>query len=111
MSEPLYRAKEIWCWGKTDAAFAEAALGHDLRFQFIVPPKEQAFSYSDLAPGANQAFPLVRRLRYLPGEQNLNLALQEVAGGRVARAYRLRPGAASPAVEACGKDPRVIEHK
>jgi hypothetical protein len=109
MSQTLDHAKEIFYRGKPYATFPEASPGYDLGFEFVA--EEQAFSNSDFAAWTNQAFPLVRSLRHLPSEQDLNLALQEVAGGRVPRAYGLRPRAASAAVQACGKDPRVVEQK
>jgi hypothetical protein len=111
MSQPLDYAKKIVYGSEPYAAFAEAASGNDLRFEFVVFAEEQALSYSDLATWPNQAFPFVRNLRYLPRKQNLNLALQKIAGSRVLRAYRLRPAATSPAEQACRKDPRVIQYQ
>src|SRR5579872_5518192 len=109
MSQPLDYAKKIVYGSEPYAAFAEAASGNDLRFEFVVFAEEQTLSYSDLAAWPNQAFPFVRNLRYLPRKQDLDLSLQEIAGSRVLRAYRLRPGAAaSPAEQTCGKDPRVV---
>lgn len=78
MSQTLDNAKEVIYRCKPYTAFPEAAPCYYLGFEFVA--EEQAFSNSDFAAWSNQAFPIVRSSRYLFGEQDLNLAFQEVVG-------------------------------
>src|ERR1700674_81606 len=119
MPQPLDQTKEICCRRKAYAAFPETAPGHDLCLQFVfvslvlsfIPvSKEQPLSHSNFAPWADQALPFVWFLRYLPGEQYLDPTLEKVVGRRILRTHGLGLRAASPAVKACRKDPRVIKH-
>ncbi len=44
---------------EADATLAEFGAGEDFGLQFIVLAKEESFANTDLAAGANQAFPIV----------------------------------------------------
>jgi len=109
MPQALHQTKEIRCRAKLDAALTEASPGYDFGLQFVFP-KEKALAHPNFAAGADQALPFIWFQRYLPGEQHLDLALEEVTGGWIPRAHGLRFGSASPGIEACRKDPRVIEY-
>src|SRR5215472_4101897 len=67
---------------------------------------------SDLPPGTNQAFPLIRVAPDLAGEEDLDSSLQKVTGRRIAKAEGLRAGAAAMPVEPGREYTRVVEdHK
>ena len=94
---------------EADAAFAEIGAGQDLGLQFVLRAEEEAFSYADLAAGANQAFPIIGNSRELACKQNLDAAVEEITRGRIAWADCLSVGAFAAAVEAGGKDASVVE--
>jgi hypothetical protein len=72
--------------------------------------KEQLLSHANFASRANQALPLVWVLRHLSRKQYFDPALEKVLGCWVARAHGLGLSPASGTVEACRKDPCVIEY-
>ena len=78
--------------------------------KFVVLAEEQLFSHADLSPGPHQALPLVGFARNLPGQEDFDSAPQKISRSRILRAERLRLHAASPAIQARGKDARVVEH-
>ena len=119
MPESFNQTKEVGCRTKAYAALTKTFSSYNLGLQFtpgfiarvwLVPVSEkQLFSHTNLAPWPDQALPFVGILRYLPGEQYLDPALEKVAGRRISRAHRLRFSPAPPAVEACRKDPCIIQ--
>jgi hypothetical protein len=94
---------------EADTALAELGAGEDFSLQFVFLAEEQALADADFAAGTNQAFPIVGIGRELPGEQNLDAAVKEVAGCGVALADGLSAGAFAAAVEPGGKDASVVE--
>jgi len=94
---------------EADAALAELGAGQDIGLQFVLFSEEKAFAYADLAAGTNQALPIVGFGGDLPGEQNLDAAVEEVAGCGIVRADGLSAGAFAAAVEPGGKDAGIVE--
>jgi hypothetical protein len=94
---------------KADAAFSELAAGQDLSLQFVALAEKQTLANSDLAAWANQAFPIVGIFGYLPGQQDLNAAVEKIAGRGIARTDRLCPRSFAAAVEPCRKNASVVE--
>jgi len=94
---------------EADAAFAEIGAGQDLGLQFVLLAEEEAFSYADLAAGANQAFPIVGIGGELASQQNLDAAAEKIMRGRIVRAQGLSVDAFAAAVEAGGKNAGVVE--
>jgi hypothetical protein len=100
---------------KADAALAEFPSAQDLGLQFveiaIALAKEQPFADADLAAGPNQTLPIVGLGGELAGEQNLDAAAEEIAGGRIVRADRLSAGAFAASIEPRWKDAGVVENQ
>jgi hypothetical protein len=94
---------------KADVALAELGAGQNLGLKVVALTEEQVFAYADLAAGANQAFPIVRIGGELAGQQNLDAAVEEVAGRRIVRADRLSAGAFTATIEPGGKNAGVVE--
>jgi hypothetical protein len=90
---------------KTDVTFAKLATGKDLALQFAGFAEKQPFANADLAPGPNQAFPIVGFSGELAGQQNFDAA----AGDGMVRPDSVRAGAFAAAIEPGGKDAGVVE--
>ena len=110
MADALDRGKEIWHWREPDAALPEAASGDDFRLQFVLRSEKQALAHSDFSAGAHQAFPFVGLMGKLAGQKNFDPSAQKIARGGVPCAERLRLFATPSAIEARGKDARVVKY-
>src|SRR5271169_129231 len=71
--------------------------------------EKQAFADSDLAAGADKAFPVVGLGGKLARQQNFDAAVEEIAGGGIVRTDWLSACAIAATVEPCGKDAGVVE--
>jgi hypothetical protein len=94
---------------KADKAFAELGAGQDFGLQFVLRSEEEAFTDSDFAAGANQAFPIVGIGGELAGKENFNTAVEEITRRWIARADSLSANAFSATVEASRKDAGIVE--
>ncbi len=103
-------AKKSGDRSEADAAFSETGPGHDFRLQFVVFAEEQMFSCADLPPGPHQTLPLVGFARNLTGQEDFDSAPQKISSRWILRTQRLGLHAASPAIQARGKDARVVEY-
>jgi hypothetical protein len=77
--------------------------------EFVMLSEKQAFSDADLAAGPHQTLPIVGLGAELASEKNFDAAAEKIAGGGIARAYDLSAGARTAAIEASGKNSRVVE--
>ena len=59
MAQPIKSSEEVRGVLKTNAPLAEFAMGQNLGLQFVALAEVKPFTDADLAPRANQAFPLV----------------------------------------------------
>jgi len=110
MPEPLYRTVKVGGRFEPDAALAKGAARHDLSLQWMVIAKKEPLTNTDLSPGADEAFPIVRIDRHLPCEQDFNPAFEEIFRGRISRADYLSFRPASHTIQTRRKDPCVVEH-
>ncbi len=85
--------------------------GGSLQRLHRVARKVESFSDPDLAPGPYQAFPLIRIVRHLAGQQNFDAPTQKISCRRIVRAQRLGPLSASVAVEPGREHPRIVHHQ
>jgi len=102
--------RALGCRLEADAAFAEFGTGQDFGLEFIVLAEEEALTDTDLAAGADQAFPIVRFGGKLAGEENLDASMEKSAGCGIVLADWLSAGAFAAAIEAGGEDAGVVEN-
>ena len=98
---------------KADAALAEFPAGEDLGLQVrrdCAPPKNRRSPTPILRPGRTRHSQSLGWVESLAGQQNLDAAVEEIAGRRISRADRLSTGAFAAAIEAGGKNAGVVEN-
>lgn len=71
--------------------------------------EEKVFANIDFATGTDEAFPLIRILPELAGEENLDASVKKVAGSGITRTQRLRLKTGTTSIEASGKHACVVE--
>src|ERR1700733_7012657 len=111
VSDPIESCEKIFHRRESDPPFTEFAPGNYLSPQLIRIAEKQSFPDSNLAAGTNQAFPLIRLLRKLAGEEDFNAAAKKVARRRIAAANRLSLKPGTSPVQTRGKDPRVVKNQ
>src|SRR6202161_3733225 len=108
VADLFYKPKKILYRRETDAALAKAAARDHLGLKFIVVSEKEIFSDPDLSSRAQQTLPFVGVGLQLPGKEDFDASVKKIAGGGIARAYRLGTEAAAAAMEARGKDASVV---
>ena len=73
--------------------------------------KVKLFPDPDLPPGPYQAFPLIRIIRHLAGQQNFDASAEKIPRRPVVRAHGLGTLSAAVAVEPCREHPRIVQHQ
>jgi hypothetical protein len=94
---------------KADAALAEFRAGKNLGLQFVTLAEKEVFADGDLTAGADQAFPIVGLRGKLAGQQHLDAAVEEIAGGGIVRTDWLSASACAATVEPRGENTGVVE--
>ncbi|HEY2016183.1 MAG TPA: hypothetical protein VGH38_21920 [Bryobacteraceae bacterium] len=110
MTDLLDRGEEIRCRRETNGTLAELAAGNYLGLKLILLSEKQTLADRDLAPGTNQALPIVGIMPQLAGEQDFNAATKEFARGGVARAQGLRLKTLTASIKPRWKNFGVVEY-
>lgn len=111
VADCFHASEEVVHRGETDVALAKLAAGDDLGLELVLIAEEEMLSDSDLASGANEAFPIVRFALQLSCEQDFDTAAEEVARGRILRAERLGLKAGAASKKAGGEYAGVVEYQ
>ena len=90
VSQLFEDAEKVFHGLKADAALAEPGAGDHFGLQDIRLAEEKALSHPDFTAGAHQALPFVRIAGKLRGQQDLDVAVEEIARRGIARTERLR---------------------
>ena len=105
MPDALDGGEEVGHRIEAQGTFAEFAASNDLGMKLVT--KRQPFAYPDLAPRADQRFPIA--LAHLLHQQRLALPLQKFFRRRIPRAYRLRMRSAAMSVKPSRKYLCIVE--
>ena len=109
MPKAIEHGEEIIDRLETNMPLSKFSAGEHLSMQFVMLTEKKTFAHADFTARPDQAFPIVRLGGELARKQNLDAAMQEIAGGGIADADRLCPDTFAAAEEPRRKNASVVE--
>jgi hypothetical protein len=109
VTDPFHAGEEIVDRSEADVAFAEFSPPDDRGPKIVAIAEEKMLADSDLAAGADEAFPFVWVLLQLARQQDFDAAAEKIARRGILRAERLGLHTAASSIETRGKYARVVE--
>jgi hypothetical protein len=101
--------EKIIHWREADTALTEFTPRNNLGHQLFVVTEKEAFAYSNLSSGANEAFPFIGILFLLTSEEDFDSSAKEFTRCGIVGANTLRGKAAAASIQASGKHLCVVE--